>query len=380
MSEVADRLEATKPSRDRLAQLAGLLERSGIGLDELGRIERVNAWQGFYKDADGEAHTVDMVGVVAVPTWADGPQWPVVQQAAPTKVVYGKRPATAKGVRVTAILPDPQIGYLRHTDGTLEPIHDESAIAAALDVVRHVGATRIVNLGDTFDFAAWSSKFLVLPEFVQTTQPAIDRGHRFLAEQRAIVGAEGEVVMLGGNHDDRLPIAIARNAAEAMRLRRANLPDSWPVMSLPHLLRLDELGVTYVGAYPAGKVKLADGHGRQTPLFALHGTTLDVRKDARERRQSVARGHAHHIAHHTETFEVDGEPLDVEAFSLGCLCRLDGAVPSTKGGYDDKGAPFRQHENWQHALGVLTEHDGGGWDLEVVRIRDGRAYLRGRVL
>lgn len=406
--EAADALERARPLKDRLGKIADLLDRSGIDVDELARIDRVNLWQGFMAkevacpDCSGDGadgcggcggkgvvrvpETVDMASVVAVPTWADGPAWPVVQQAKPTVIRHRRaRAAPAAGVwpRRTVVYPDTQIGYRRDLDtGELDPIHDVVAIEAAHEIARVVRPWRIVTIGDTFDFAQWSSKFLVQPEFYFTTQPAIDYGHEMFATQRAIVGPDGELIVLEGNHDDRVAQAVARNAAEALRLRRANLPDSWPVMSLPHLVRFDELDIVYVDGYPAGKYKLADGTGRQGPLYARHGVAAgNVQKDAKALRQSFVQGHGHHLSVHAETHEFDGQPFDVEVWSLGCLCRLDGAVPSTKGGTGRrKGEPVGQHESWQHAVGIVTEHEDGSWDVQAIRIRDGRAFVDGRVI
>jgi hypothetical protein len=362
-----------------------LFKRSGIDVDEIDSATAKEAtyWEGFYKDNEGEAHKVDQVRVVLSPTWESGPEWPVVQPAAAVEV----RPVFPRAVggvvgesdrRVTVILPDPQIGYLRISDGEMVPTHDEKAMAVALQIVAAAQPDRVVNLGDFLDLAEWSSKFLIAPEFVLTTQAAVDRGHRFLAEQRAAAPARAVFDLIPGNHDDRLGIAVAKNALAALRLRRANAPETWPVLSLPNLLRLDDLDVNYAGPYPAGKLKLADAHGEQTALFAKHGEFLDMTKQAKASRVSTVQGHSHHDLVSTETFEdEDGRGFEVQAHSLGCLCRLDGAVPSTKGARGDDGRPYRRRESWQHSVGVLTE-TADGWWLEHVRIHDGRALWNGR--
>jgi hypothetical protein len=64
---------------------------------------------------------------------------------------------------------------------------------------------------------------------------------------------------------------------------------------------------------------------------------------------------------------------------LGSLCRKDGFVPSTKGSPDDRGTPVQRFESWQHAVGVLTVAPDGSWNMEAVRIRDGKAYYGGQV-
>jgi hypothetical protein len=189
-----------------------------------------------------------------------------------------------------------------------------------------------------------------------------------------------DLFLIAGNHDDRLGLAILQNAKAALRLKRADAPpDAWPCMSIPNYLALDALGCEYISGYPAGSLKLADGNGTQTPLIAVHERGLDVAKVAKTQRQSYVQGHAHRVAMHSETYELDGQAIDVEAWSLGSLCRRDGVVPSTKGSPDDRGVPVKRFESWQQAVGVLTVAPDGSWNMEAVRIRDGKAFYGGKV-
>lgn len=361
-----------------LGKIADLLDRNGIDVDDVGRVNKINLWQGFYKDADGEAHTVDMAGITLSPHWAEGPQWPVMQQAAPVKVQPRPAPKTSSAEHTIVIAPDPQIGYRRYEDGTLDPFHDDRAIALTLQIIRDAKPARIINLGDSFDAPEWSSKFLVAPEFVMTTQPALDRLHRYLGEQLTEAPAGCQVELLEGNHDARLGVAVTKNAMAAMRLRQANAPDSWPVLSMQHLLRLDELGVTYHDGYPAGRVRLASGSERITPLYAIHGERLTVSAVAKNERQSYVQGHIHRIQDHWETYELEGEPITVNAWSPGCLCRVDGAVPSVRGSADVRGRPLQRQEAWQQGCAVVTVQADGTWAKEIIHISQGKAIWRGK--
>jgi hypothetical protein len=382
---IRDLVNAGPPTDGDKAFIAGkvaeLIERSGIDPEDIGRITKVNLWQQGFKDADGEGQVQDLVGIQLAPTWADGPQWPVVQPAAPTVVRYPAKPRRPVQGNVTAILPDPQFGYRRFPDGTLDPFHDEAALDVALQIAQAAGATTVVWLGDGADLPEWSSKFQVAPEFVETTQPTLDVFHLYLARSRSLVGEAGRVVLLEGNHDDRLSQAIIRNAKSAMRLRPAmTTPETWPVLSMQNLLRLDDIGVEYVGGYPAGKVKVAAGNDRTPPLYAIHGERLDVAKVAKAERVSFVQGHAHHKQDRYETYDLDGEPLVVNAWSPGCLCRIDGAVPSQKGGTDAHGRPVRRIEAWQQGVGIVTELEDGSWSKENVLIDRGRAIFRGQLI
>lgn len=373
-----DLLAETAPQarREALGRIADLLERNGIDPAEIGTVQRISLYQSLTKNAEGEAEIHDLVGIQLSPAWADGPAWPVVQQAAPTSIRPAKLKPLSRAERVTVILPDPQIGFWRLSSGEMIPVHDEAAMGAALQVVAAARPDVIVNLGDLVDFPEWSSKFLVKPEFVLTTQPALDRAHRFLAEQRALA-PDADMLLIAGNHDVRLGHAITRNAMAALRLRRAEVPDEWPVLSIPFLLRLDDLGCRYVSGYPAGRVQLTAGGGGLTGLWAIHGEKLDVAKVARTERQSFVQGHIHRQAFHSETYEVGGRPETVVAFSPGCLCRVDGAVPSSRGGEDEYGRPLVRWENWQQGAAVVTEFVDGSWSAEMIPIVDGVALWRG---
>jgi len=366
-------------SKEKLSKIAELLERSGVDPDDIGKIEKINIWQGFLKNADGEPELVDLTSVMLSPLWSETPEYPVVQPAKPTLIRPVRSKAKTADATITVILPDPQIGYRRLSDGTLIPMHDEKAMNLALQIMRFIRPDKVVNLGDFIDMPEWSSKFLILPEFVMTTQPSIDRAHKFLAQQRALVGETAEIVLIAGNHDARFSMAVTRNAMAALRLKQANLPKSFPVLSLGFLLRLNELGVTYLGAYPAHKFRIAKGGAGQTALYAIHGDRLDVAKVAKNERQSFVQGHIHRIALHTETYEVGGNREQVVALSPGCLCRVDGFVPSSKSAVTDDGMPVTQYESWQQGFAVVSETDDGFWSVEMVSITNGRAMYRGRV-
>ena len=161
-------------------------------------------------------------------------------------------------------------------------------------------------------------------------------------------------------------------------MRQANAPDTWPVLSLQHLLRLEELGVTYRDGYPATRVKLAAGGEMQTPLHAVHGERLTVSAVAKNERQSYVQGHIHRIQDHYETSEYDGQPVIVNVWSPGCLSRVDGSIPSTKGGSDARGVPVLRWENWTQGIGVVTVMADGTWEKEIVPIRNGRGVWRGQ--
>lgn len=362
-----------------LRALAAAFEKAGYSVEDIGRISKLGGYQQAAKlrrqDGTDEIVTTDLFKWEISPAWEDGPEWPVVQQAAPVKLKpLRAKPKSSISSRTTVILPDQQIGF-RRIDGEMIPCHDEDAMDVALAVTKAIRPDRIVNLGDFLDLPEWSSKFIVTPEFVETTQPALDAGHEHLARQREICE---NVDVLEGNHDDRIAIGTVNNARAALRLRQAmTTPDHWPVLSIPFLLRLDDLGVTYHDGYPANRTKVAAGDDILTPLYAIHGELLDMMKVAKVSRQSYVQGHIHRRSLHSETYEIDGQPVEVIAFTPGCLCRTDGAVPSTKSAKTRK-RPLTRWENWQQGMAVVTEYDDGSWKPEIIPIHRGRALYRGK--
>jgi predicted phosphodiesterase len=284
----------------------------------------------------------------------------------------------AEGWKTALILPDPQIGFRRFDDGTLDPFHDEQAIAVALRIIGTLVPDVIVNLGDLLDLAEWS-RFEQEPAFASTTQAALDRAHLFLAEQRAAAPG-ADIRLLEGNHDRRIYKAVVNNAKAAFGLRQAaSPPESWPVLSVPHLLRLDELGVEYVGGYPAGITWVNDNlaciHGHKVRSA---GSTAAAVVD--DERVSVIFGHVHRIELLHKTRQTRSGPKHSLAATPGCLSRIDGAVPSTKGSTDPWGKPLTSWENWTQGIAVVSYMEGDGpFALELVPIFHGQAVFRGEV-
>jgi hypothetical protein len=369
--------EVAQAHRDRmrsLGQIAALLERNGVSIDDVGRVRKVNLWQAAKGNEDGGWDVQDLVGVQLSPAWEDGPKWPVVQPAKPCRPrPAGPRPAPATdGPRTAVILPDPQIGYRMVEGGVLEPFHDEAAIAVALAITKSLRPDKIVNLGDTLDLPE-HGKYRKEPSFVGTTQPTLDRAHEFLAQQRECSREDSEIDLIEGNHDRRLANYVLDNALAAFGIRQANLPASWPVLSVPNLLRLDELGVTYIEGYPAGISWINDRLG------CVHGENLNPDKTLNEEQVSIAHGHLHRVFRKSRTRRLRNGKETITVFSPGCLCRIDGAVPSMRGSTDSKGAPIHRVHDWQQGIAVVTYYPGDGpfW-VELVDIEDGRAMFRGK--
>lgn len=306
--------------------------------------------------------------------------WPPVNQAQAVRIRAPKAPRPRKGDhKVAVILPDPQIGYRNLATG-LDPFHDESAMAVAIQITAWLEANdnlaSVINLGDFLDLPS-QGRFTQEPSFASTTQHAIDRGHRFLVQQRGAAGPDAKIVLIEGNHDRRMEKFIVDNAAASFGLKRANL-DELPVMSLPYLLRLDEVDVEYIDAYPAGAYWITDS------LRAIHGDKVRSNGSTaaaytnHSPHISTVFGHIHRQELQSRTVFDRKGPIKSVAISPGCLCRVDGAVPSVNGSTKIDGTPAQYFENWQQGIAVISYKSSGDFFTELVQIDNGRAMFRGR--
>lgn len=350
-----------------------LLKANGLTPEDVGKISKVSL-----------SNNPDDTKIILSPKWSEGPKWQPVQQAAPTVVTPKERtPALiSSDWKVAVALPDPQIGYRRYEDGSLDPFHDEAAMDVALQIVgldHGHPLDQVINLGDFLDLPMYGT-YEQEAVFAMTAQKAIDRGHMFLAQQRAEAGKDARIILLEGNHDKRLSRFINTNAAAAYGLKVANMPESWPVNSLQNLLRCDELGVEFIDGYPAA------AHWINKRLRAMHGDRANASGSTAAQYTnsnpniSTVFGHTHRMEQQSKTIFDRDQAIKSVAFSPGCLCRVDGAVPSVKGGVDVKGQALQYFENWQQGVSVIFFKDGDddSFHFDQVHIHRGKTMYRGQ--
>lgn len=311
-----------------------------------------------------------------------GPKWPVIQQAQPVDVQW--MPRQTKPARGTLTMSlkgaDTQIGFRALPDGTYEEFHDTKAMDVFAQVARLEQPETIIILGDFLDLAG-QGKYIQEAGFSRTTQMSLDFAHEWLAVLRA-AAPESKIVIIEGNHDKRMQNFIELNALSAFGLTRANMPDDWPVMSLPYLLRLDELGIEYMDAYPAA-VYWDDDRTRN-----IHGTRANS-KGSTTSQYSNDLPHINTWVGHTHRTEITyktvmgprGEAIESYSANPGALCKVDGTVPSVHGALHADGTSAKVVEDWQNGFGVnlFDPATGESWP-QVYRIREGKAIYNGRVI
>lgn len=292
------------------------------------------------------------------------------------------RVAKPNGMRLAVSVPDMQIGYRDDGLPLMVSTHDERAIDVAHQVISFMeqvhGVDLVVNQGDNLDLPAFSSHRSP-PGYVtqRATQGAIDRYATILATQRRIA-PEAAIWDLPSNHVARLTNTLIDRSPALVGVSRAN--SDVPVISVPYLCRFDEYGVQVPdGGYPDGHFWASDNlkfvHGSLTSSIP-GGTARKYLMD----RVSVVMGHCHRAEVLYNVAEVNGKAYTSFAGSAGCLCRVDGVLPSARTGSDDKGRLAGvQRETWNQGIWFIWYDPEGVIEpeLEICRIENGRAIFRG---
>lgn len=275
--------------------------------------------------------------------------------------------------------PDMQVGYWRGSDGLLVESHDEDAIDVAHQITMFLqedfGVDYVINAGDNADFPEFSTKHMSAPGFWQTTQLTINRLAREAAIQRALA-PDAQITWLEGNHEARLTKFLVDRAPQLLGLTKAE--ESEPIISLPSLCNFDKHGVEFLSGYPDA-CKWIDGRMR-----FVHGDLYSATPGATAAKYlapnvSTLHGHTHRREYLEKTVNMVDGPHTTFAGSPGALCRIDGAVPSTKTGITIEGTQACQTvENWQQGIAIVWIPQDGDPHCEMVSIRNGIAIYGGQ--
>jgi hypothetical protein len=336
----------------------------------------VSTWEMMHKDNDGEAVVTQLHKYVHDD---EDTERTFLSQAAPTIIRPSRSRPKARKNLLAADIPDLQFGFRRMSDGSLEPLHDPKAMDVALQVIKDAQPDLIVLGGDELDLPELSRFKPDSRHFVDTLQVSIDGLHRFLAQLRC-ENPNARIVNLDSNHIRRLGNYMLQHAMPLFGVRRANMPDDWPVMSYAHLLRLDELDIEWNSGYPAAEFSINDRLG------AVHGDRSNSKGSTaaqylQYRDRSLLFHHTHRTESQTRTLP---SGKSISAFSFGSLTRNDGAVPAYGSAVSDKGDIVHHVMNWQTGIGLI-EYDEGDKPFqphavvidpaeEYVTMHDGKEY------
>jgi hypothetical protein len=379
VSDLANKLSNPPESKAQaLGRLVEILDRQNIDINEIGSVKRVSLYQSLTKDQDGEAQIHDLAAIQFSPKWAEGPEWDPVYQGPSIKLPKVTVKQSISNWKKCVVLPDIQAGFFRDANGELVSTHDPVAMDYALTVIREEKPDIIALNGDNADLPEMS-KYRLSPAFSLTTQATINYLTTLCAQLRD-AAPHARIVWMEGNHEIRLTNYIIDNAKAAFGLKQGNTPDSFPVLSIPFLCRFEDFGVEYFAGYPASQFWL------NNRIKIIHGTKVasggsTAHKYLGTEKSSVVYGHIHRREWAERTRGDWDGPKTIAAISFGCLARVDGMVPSTKGGMDLDGRPITCVEDWQQGLGIIHYQEGDGpFHPEMLPIHDGTMFYKGKLL
>lgn len=365
---------------ERILSLEQLLAACGVNQEEW-EVERyiVNKWEvgakAEFKDLtwtngviDGEVRSTGGLTIeplIQVKAWLvrKNPVMvtPHVQPLEVTVAGSAKLPAPSdKQGRTALVLPDMQIGFLRDPiTGNLEPIHDRKALGVILGLLAMDAFDDIVILGDALDLADWSDKFIRSPEFTFTTQPALVELGWILGQIRRLQPG-ATIYYIEGNHEERMRRAVISNMAASYNLKPITELHLEPSMSIPRLLSLDSLDITWVGGYPGNEVWLND-YLRCVHGDRARGNPVDTaRAFVQDSNVSTVFGHIHRIERASKKVVERGGTRTITALSPGCLCRIDGTVPGSTNG-----------QNWSQGYATILYREDGFHSIQEFEIENG---------
>jgi hypothetical protein len=293
-----------------------------------------------------------------------------------------KKLSKPSGWNVGVVIPDPQIGYYRDIDGDLTTTHDESALDVAHQITLFLEASYKIDLtvilGDNHDFSAFSTH-RTAPGYTSNTQLEIDRFGTEVALQRELA-PNAEIVVLSGNHDDRLNKAIVDKIPGLVGLSKANSRE--PVLSIANLCRFDEYDITSIESYPDGEYWANDylrfEHG--SLVSSTPGST--AAKYLSDARVSTIFGHTHRQELVYSRIRERNSSRPIFAGTPGTTARIDGILPSSKTGINSAGKQSaKKTEKWQQGIFIVWYQPDGDQKaiVEPVLIEDGVAFYGGKI-
>lgn len=326
--------EGMQYTPEQINEITKLLERSGITPDNIQHISKVNIWQGFIKNEDGEIETTDLYSVQYVPTEEERSY---LSQADPVKISPTRIKARKNKEQLAVILPDMQAPY-----------EDPKALDVAYQIIKDLQPNEVIMNGDNLDFDLLSR--FIGDGGVESLNESITRVHQIMATIRANA-PDARITWLEGNHELRLRKTLMQNAKELLGIRQAATGHN--VLSIPFLLNLADLDIDYVSGYPANQYWVHNN------LRVIHGNVVrsggsTAAAIAKNSDVSTIFGHVHRREMYSRTVNSYNIGKVITAASFGCLSKVTGEVPSYHSGKTEDGEPVQHFENWTQGIGVVS--------------------------
>lgn len=288
------------------------------------------------------------------------------------KALEALMPARAEGWKPPKKLPE-----FPKRDGELVvffgdqhcPHHDVGLHESACQWLAENKPNRGVLIGDMLDFDS-ISRHRYNPEWATTMQNCIDTAYCVLLDyKQASPGTQWQ--LLSGNHEARLRNAVIDNLLNMYGLRRAIADGEQvgeSVLSISHLLRLDELGIEWVqpnGEYEHGQIKVNPNLAARHGWIATKKSGTSALKTLEHLGHSVIVGHSHRMS---EVFltkhDIDGNTETLTGVECGTMAKI-------KNGLGYSVAP-----DWQAGFATATLYDDGKFSIDLAKYIEGDLLWR----
>lgn len=274
-----------------------------------------------------------------------------------------------KETKHAIIISDTHFGFSIKKRSSLIPFHDRRALDVVRQVCRDTQPDLFIMMGDLLDFAEFSDKFAVKPEYKETAQPALEEAAFYLSTLRQ-ENPDMEMCILEGNHDERLRRSVFNNNIASFKLQKVNQKHNEYLISLPYLLGLKELNIQYKEGYPNNSYIINQN------LRLIHGDIVSTvngdtaKKLVNKSFVSTGQGHIHREEIVSKTYHTNNGFVVTKGFSIGTLARVDGVVPAKKGKAD-----------WQQGFAELYIEDGefGDFQVNLISIQNGKCIYNGNI-
>jgi hypothetical protein len=219
-------------------------------------------------------------------------------------------------------------GLVVFTGDQQAPNHDQDLHEKFCSWLSENRPAKGVLIGDTVDFPD-ISRHRYNPENTATVQQCINSGYQIVHDYVS-ASPDTQWTKLCGNHDERIRNTLIDWTVELYGIKRAEIEgqDEESVLSVSHLLRLDELGVEYLdpaGSYQHAQVNVTPYLAARHGWIAQKGSGASALKTLEHLGYSIVVGHTHRqsLVHKT-THSLHGDPKTLAAVETGCMCNLDG--------------------------------------------------------
>jgi hypothetical protein len=256
-------------------------------------------------------------------------------------------------------IADPHFGFEETFEG-MEPFHLRTFLSDLLTIGEAYQPDYVVWNGDLLDLADFST-FPTNPQIVHKTQLAA-------IEASYVLGRFGQwganQVLIEGNHEVRLGKSMQKNLTSAYGLRPALDLEGESLLSVPRLLGLKDLGVTWVGDYPDGYFQVGEARFSHGSIVRQGlGKTIGAVSD-----KSVVSNFFGHIhRYEAGTRRVDGVDGLIWSASPGCACSLK-LTPGVK-----------RVSNWSNGAFFISLVNGKIRNVDhILHTQDGETFFRGQ--